>query len=1060
MYNFRMLFATLAALALLPAAGFAQNGVISGRVTAAEDGGPLSGAQLSVEGTVRRAVTNQQGRYEITGVPAGAHVVDVSLLGRASGNRSVTVVAGQTVTADFALQQTALELEGLVANAVTGRSERKRELGTNTASISVAEIPKGPITKVADVLTGRTAGVNLQGVSGTTGTSQKLRIRGANSLSLSNEPLIYVDGVLFSNSKGLSVGVGGQDASRLNDLNAEDIEDIEILKGPAASALYGTSAANGVVLISTKRGRAGSTVYRAYAEGGVLGQTTDFPANFLTVQVNDPNADLFTDAGRLNNGTTAAERAARTGPISACTNVEAGTISSTTGQPLCRQDRTVSFNPLEDDRISPFDTGDRTKFGVSASGGSEAVTFFLSADKEDETGVIDFNTLDKANLRANLNANLNDKLSVQLTSGYVNSDVAFNANDNNIFSPLINGLLGLPVFLDPALDAAANPRGRPSFGFGFNISDIEEIITFQEVDRFTVGVNTNYRPLSWLSGNVNLGLDYFSRTDSRTIQPGRLPIAATFTPGQRFALNADNYVYTGNTSGVAVFDLSSRLVSTSTAGASYNRELFESVSCFGVGVVEGTRSCSATASQFSVGEGFSEVITLGGFLQQQFALNDRLFVSGSIRGDDNSAFGTDLGFIYYPGASVSWVVSDEPFFPQINFLSNLRVRTALGTSGLRPNFRDAVTLFGPVSVATGGSDVSGVTLSATGNPDLEPERTTEYELGLDAGLFGDRVSAEFTYFNKQSRDALISRRLAPSFGLTPSVFDNLGEVRNSGTELGLNARVIDADKFRLNMRLSATTLDNEIEELGRGVEPIIFNRSTQRHQEGFPTGAFFARPFTFNDANNDGRLSIAEVSFDTTRFTVVQRTDLEGNLITDTIPEVFVGRALPSNTQALAADLTLFKYITLSSLFERRAGMRQVNDTESFRCAVGFGRRGSTGQSGCSAVFDPDASLEDQARFIADRFLGTPIGYIEDAEFVKWREASIALGIPPTISRHAPVLEGATLTLAGRNLATWTDYTGLDPEINESGGSSNFTQGEFNTQPPVRYFTARLDLTF
>ncbi len=1050
MSKLRWLLPTALMLALVPAMAAAQEtGVVSGRVLSAEDGSPLSGAQVEVQGTVRRAVTNQQGRYEITGVPVGRQAINVSLIGRAAGNRTVTVAAGGTVTADFTLAASALQLEGIVVNAVTGRVEKKRELGTNTASIQVAEIAKGPITKFADVLTGRTAGVNLQGVSGTTGTSQKLRIRGANSLSLSNEPLIYVDGVLFSNSKGLSVGVGGQDVSRLNDLNSEDIDNVEVLKGPAASALYGTAAANGVVLITTKRGRAGSTVYRVYAEGGRLEQKTSFPANFFTAQVNEPNADLFTAAGRVNRPA-----------VTPCSNVEVATISSTTGQPLCRQDRTISFNPLEDSRISPFDTGDRTKFGFSASGGSEAVTFFLSGDKENETGVIDFNTLDKINLRANLTANLNDKWNAQVTTGYVNSDVALNANDNNIFSPLINGLLGLPLFLDPAIDAAERPRGRPSFGFGFNIDDIREIITFQEVDRFTLGLNTNYRPLTWLSANANVGLDYFSRTDSRTLQPGRLPIAATFTPGQRFALNADNYTYTANTSGVATFELSPSIISTSTLGASYNRELFESVSCFGVGIVEGTRSCSATSSQFSVDEGFSEVITVGGFFQQQFAFRDRIFLAGSLRGDNNSAFGSDFGFIYYPGASLSWVVSEEPFFPTSGFLSNLRVRTALGSSGLRPNFRNAVTLFGPVSVTTDAGDVSGVTLSATGNPDLEPERTTEFETGLDAGLFNDRVSVEFTYFNKRSQDALISRRLPPSFGLTGSVFDNLGQIRNWGTELGLDARVIEADRVRFNMRLSATILDNEIEELGRGVEPIVFNRGTQRHQEGFPPGAFFARPFTFNDANNDGKLSIDEVSFDATRFTVVRRTDLQGNVITDTIPEVFVGRSLPTNTQAITANLTLFKYLTLTSLFERRAGMQQVNDTESFRCAIGFGRRNSSGQGGCNALFNPDASLDEQARFIADRFLGTPAGYIEDADFVKWREASVALGIPPTISRRLPVLEGATLTFAGRNLRTWTDYTGLDPEINESGGSSNFTQGEFNTQPPVRYFTARLDLTF
>ncbi|CAN5903432.1 TonB-dependent receptor [soil metagenome] len=1052
MSNLRWLFATALLLTGLPAAAYAQGGTITGQVVNQDTQAPLSGVQVFVTGTNRGTLTNQEGRFLIPNVPAGQQVVRASLIGFAQGEQRVNVTAGETATVSFSLRTSAVELGGVVVSAVTGQAQRKRELGTNTASINATDLEMAPITKMADVLTGRAAGVTLQGVAGTTGTAQRIRIRGANSISLSNEPLIYVDGVQVSNSTSTGsvggsggIGVGGQDVSRLNDLNPEDIQNIEVLKGPAASALYGTAAANGVLLITTKKGRAGTPRWRAYVEGGQLKDVNEYPDVFLSYQVNDPTRPAFTDFGRLNTGGTSPA-------YRACPNVDAA-------RGLCRQDEVISLDAVRTAPYNPFQTGNRQKYGLSVSGGGDAVTYYLSGDMEDEQGVFSTNRLDKMSLRANMNAKVLSNLDVQVTSGYIKSDLALNSNDNSIFSSIINAMLATPIVpTEEMLAAPTNTVGnRPGTGFGYFPEDLEKIVVFQDVDRYILGSTASYRPLSWLSANANVGLDFFTRWDQRTVQPGELPIAATWTPGQRWAIRSNLYNWTANSSAVATTEPMEDIVSTSTLGVSYNRSLDRNTECFGVGIVVGTNSCSAASSLFSVGEGFAETITVGGFFQQQFGWRDRVFLAGSIRGDNNSAFGQDFGFIYYPGASLSWVVTEEPFFPQTSVLSNLRLRTSYGTSGQRPNFRDAVTLLEPVSVARSGSDVSAVQLSRTGNPDLKPERTTEYEVGFDAGFLQDRLSFDFTYFNKESRDALVARRLAPSFGLTTSQWQNLGSIRNWGTELGVNARVFELPRAALNMRLSASTLDNQIEELGAGVEPIIFNRGNQRHQEGFPTGGFFGQPYTYTDADGNGLLSPSEVRMDTTQFTVIRRTRLDGTEFMDTIPEVFLGRALPTNTQSLSADLTLFRYITLSTLFERRAGMYTLNDTERFRCATGFNR---VNRGNCPAVSDPNASLDDQARFIAARFLGTTSGYVEKADFIKWREFSVTLGAPEQLSRNLRALQGASLTLSGRNLATWTDYTGVDPEINETGGSSNFTQGEFNTQPPVRYMTIRLNFTF
>ena len=1055
MSRLRKLRAWCLTLALIPSGALAQQtGSVNGTVIDQERQRPLPGVQIFIAGTNRGALTNMQGRYVIPNVPPGPQTVRAQLIGYSQGEQTVTVLPDGSVSADFSLDPSAVELDAVVVNAVTGQAERKRELGTNTANINVDQIERAPITKLADVLTGRAAGVNLQGVAGTTGTSQRIRIRGANSLSLDNDPLIYVDGVQFSNNKG-GIGVGGQDFSRLNDLNPEDIAEVEVLKGPAAAALYGTAAANGVILITTKRGRSGAPQWRAYAEVGTLEDRSDYPANFLAYQIEDESQPLFTDEGVFN-----------TDAYAACTNVEAATTDEETGQPVCVQDAFVSFSPLENSRLSPFSTGERQKYGLSVSGGSDQITYFLSVDTEDETGVIDYNTLTKLNLRANLGARITEKLDVQVTSGYVNSDLALNQNDNSIFSPILNGLAGLPVLLPPEVDERSVAGQRPSFGFGYNLEDLRNLVTFQEVDRFTVGLNTTYRPLAWLAANANVGMDYFNRHDFETLQPARLPIGGEYDIGYRNSIRNNSYLYTGTGSATATFNLMPELVSTSTVGAQYQRDLFENTSCSGAGIVEGTRSCGAASSLFEVDEDFSEIITIGGFGRQQFAYKDRIFFAASVRGDDNSTFGREFGFIYYPSVQLSWVMSEEPWFPRTSAVSNLRLRTAYGESGLRPDFREAVTLFAPVAVRAGGEELSAVTLSRVGDPELEPEKTREYELGFDAGLFDERLSAEFTYYNKKSRDALIERDLAPSFGLTGddtdlgSLFTNLGSIRNSGIELGLDARVINTSRAALNLRLAATTLANEITELGAGVAPIPINGGVQRFQEGYSAGGFFQAPYTYRDENGDGLLSVDEVQIDSTRFLVVPGE--EGGR--DTLNVAYLGPTLPTSTQSLSADLTLFSWVTISALFERRAGNKQWNFTESFRCGRGYALR-DLAQAGCEAIAGPNVSLDDQAAFIAKRFYGTETGYIEDADFIKWREMSVTLGVPPVLASRFRALEGASLTLSGRNLYTWTGYSGLDPEINETGGSSTatgggFLQNEFNTQPPVRYLTARLNLTF
>lgn len=1038
--------ATAFAILLLPAALAAQaGGTVAGQVLDAASQAPVEGVQVMIVGTQRGTTTNAQGRYSIAGVPAGVQQVRARRVGYGASTQAVTVVGGQTSTVNFTLTQAATQLQEVVVNAVTGQAQRREEIGTNTGNISVADLPKGPINNMAEVLQGRVAGVNLQSAAGSVGSSQRIRIRGANSLSLSNEPLLYVDGVLVSNGKG-GISLGGQDYSRLNDINPEEIENIEILKGPAASAIYGSAAANGVVLISTKRGRSGAAKWGAYVEGSQSKDENTYPLNYAALQVFTPGQPFYDipNGGILRTRQIFGARA----PYNICPNYQAAAGS-------CTQDTVLSFNQFRDPRTSPYQTGTRAKFGVNVSGGSDALTYYVSADKERADGVLRPNSLDQTSLRANMNARIGEKANLSVSTAYVNALTNRISNDNSVFSPLINAFLGPAQYL-PGMesDTVSSPGQRVGSYFGYNTADQRKVQADQTVDRVILGANANYTPLSWLRLNGNTGLDFYGRYDARTINPAdRLPLALSYRLGNHYANRSLSHLWTANGSATGTFSILDNLVSNTTAGASFQRNLFEGNDCYGIGIPAGTKSCSATTSQFAVSETHTDERTVGFFAREELAFADRLFLAGSIRADNNSGLSRDIsGLSYFPSVNASWVVSREPFFPALDWVNQLRLRAAYGKAGQRPGFGDAETFFVSAVTQVAGQESPALVLSRTGNPALKVETTTEVEGGFDVGLFNDRVTAEYTLYNRRSVNALISRNLAPSAGLTGSVFQNLGSIKNWGNEFGLNVLAVDRSNVRFNAHLTATTLQNRIENLGEGIAPIQFNRGAQAHRQDFPTGAFFALPVKYKDADGNGLLSRAEVSVDSSKFLVV-RNATTGKM--DTLSTSYVGPVLPTNTQGISGELTLFNTITISTLFERRGGNRQLNYTEYFRCR----QQGGTAYfSQCSALSNPNATLQEQAAYLGAQFLGaTPYGYIEDASFVKWRELSVRLQLPQRWASASRLLSGAAISLSGRNLATWTKYTGLDPEINESGGGSNFTQGEFNTQPPVRTFSVRFD---
>jgi TonB-linked SusC/RagA family outer membrane protein len=983
----------LAAFSAAEAQEPGATGTITGRVTDRATGQPVPDAQLSIVGTTRGARTNETGAYRITAVPPGLARVRVLRIGFESVTDSVTVPAGGTATLDFPLAVAATRLDQIVVTA-TGESLRRRETGSAASAIAVDSVDKTATADLTDLLSSRASSVVVTQTSGTTGGGSRIRIRGSNSVSLSNEPLILIDGVrATADVLGSSLDIGGQNPSRLDDLNPEDIESMEVIKGPAGVALYGTAAANGVIQIRTKRGQSGRTKWTSYAEGGTVREVTDFPANYAQVGIRP--------SGNRTTGCTLDQQS--------------------DGLCTATPDSLLSFNPLE--QASPFVNGSRQAYGLSVAGGGNVATYYVSGDYDREQGVYPNNAARRTSLRANISGKLRDDLDLTVNSGYVQSRLQLPQNDNNDLGPLGNGLLGFAV----------DNSTHGYLGFGPDISNA--IITRQDGDRFTGSLNANWRPLSWLSTVGVVGLDYLSRDDNQILPPNLIEAPDRRSLGSRTSNPYSLWTYTANGSATATYGLTSALKSTSTAGLQYTKELIKGTQAFGRGLAAGTGSLSGTTSDFAVFEQNSNIVTVGAFAQEQLAWGDRLFLTGALRGDDNSTFGQDFKFVYYPSVNLSWVVNEEGFFPQNRWVNTLRLRTAYGQSGQRPGFRNALTFYNAVGVRRGESDVGGVAIGDTvGNAVLKPERSAEYELGADAGFFGGRLGVDLTYYNKDTRDALILRLLPPSAGAL-SRFENLGRVTNKGFEATVNATLLDLRAAKWDATITGATNSNRLVTLGEGVDTIFFGlgandgNSVQRFVEGKPMGGYWQRPLLgYSDANDDGIIQPDEVQLGES--------------------SVYLGNPIPKTEVSINTGVTFFQYFRVSGVLNHRGGFSVYNSTQQFRCAV---------IARCREAYDPTAPLPQQAARIAS-LVGSDAGYIEDGSFWKLRELAFTLSAPQQLADRLRT-SGLSLTVAGRNLATWSDYTGFDPEVNFNG-TSNFSTADFLTQPPVRYWTARINASW
>jgi TonB-linked SusC/RagA family outer membrane protein len=993
----------------------AQTGTITGKITAADSPTPLEAARVQVVGTPLMVLSNRDGVYNLRGVTPGQVSVRVTALGYASVIKEVTVTAGGSASLDFTLTQAPYTLDEITTTA-TGDT-RKAELGNSINTIQVTQLAEqAPVKDLADVLKARAPGVQVFSSTGTIGGGQRIRIRGSNSVSLSNEPLYIVDGVRIDNRQGagiqgsLAFGVGGQAPSPINDINPDEIADIQILKGPSASAIYGTQGANGVILITTRRGVAGRARWSLWSEQGMSQDKNPYPDNYYA-------ADAAGDQ---------------------CTLVDVAAGS-------CTQVALDRFNPLRNPVTSPIDNGRRQQYGASVSGGSDLVQYFFSGEREDERGVyvmpdseqarilaesgraslrqdeLNPNNIDKVNLRSNISAVLSPKANVQVNLGYVTSSLRLPQNDNNVLGNASSALNGD----GRGLSAPGGP-----WGF-FTPGDNFQLLTKQTVQRFTTGATANYSPLNWLTSRAVVGMDLTNRVDQAFNFFGEGPNFGNTRKGAAAEARRTIAVYTIDANATANFNLRSNLTSKTTAGINYVQNNFRGTNATGSQLPPGAQTVTAGAIQ-TAAETNQLIKTAGGFVQQTFGFNDRLFLTGAVRVDRNSATGTLAQTIAYPKASLSYLISEEPFFPKGSFLNSLRIRASYGHAGEQPAGSQALESYAATAGALAGSVQPAVVINNLGDPNLKPERSVEYEGGFDANFANSRVALELTYYHKQTRDALIFVPTPPSAGLPTGQFRNLGKVQNEGIEYLINGQVLTGRDLTWDLTLSGSFTRNRLLDLG-GQPPINANGTDQQHREGYPLGGYWGRTYTYSDANGDGIISPSEIT--------------PGDSLS------YIGPSQPTRELAISSQIGLFKgKVQIATQFDYRGGAYLYNLTEAFRCQA---------IANCAGINDPSSSLQDQAAAVAFSQLGsrnTNYGFKEHSDYMKWRELSVTYNAPKSWA-NAFRADRVSLTLSGRNLATWTKYRGIDPEVNGQG-ENNFAQRDFLSIPSLRSFNVRLNIGF
>jgi TonB-dependent starch-binding outer membrane protein SusC len=1003
-------FGALALLLVTATAAYAQTREITGRITSAATGAPIADVSVGVIGMPVGARTNANGEFRLTRVPAG----DVQVATRALGykRQQVRVPATQT-SADFKLDRDVLQLEGVTITGAATAVE-KRNATSAVASVNSEELNRVPAVSFENALQGKALGAFVNMNNGAPGGGGQIQVRGASSLLGKIDPLIVVDGVIISNDVRRnfqaiitgSLNAGEENATnRLADINPAEIENVEVLKGSVASAIYGSQATNGVVVITTKHGRSGAPRISLSQRLGVYSLLKNLGTRHFTDSTMALGASVIA-------GNAAGEAAVRK---------------------VCRP--TCPYHDYIGDFYGRKDPSFETN--LSLSGGVENTKYFVSASNRQDAGIAMNTGARLQSMRLNVDQTLGTRITLNVGGNLVRGfrQRGISNNDNTNSSPMY-AFPYTPALIDlKTQDAQGNYPTNPFVydpAYGSNPWQTFALLKNNE-DEYRLMTNGRISWAAWsnvtndVSFNVMAGADRSSQ-ESYQLAPRSLQFELPGTqngtyPGAVIQGNGDALFHNASLNGVWKYNPENRwFTSTVSAGLQDEARAHNDYNLILQGLIPGV--ASATGATRTQTTNSRDLIKNQSYYVQEelLALDEKLLLSAAVRGEKSSVFGDREKLFTFPRYGASYRLSNP-----IPFVSEFKIRGTVGSAGNQPNYGERyITL---TNFAQENGQVGLTVSAASGNPKIKPERMTESEAGFDVSGLSDRVHLEATWFKRDISDLLLRPQLAQSTGVTQVVV-NGGKMQTTGSEIGLTLVPYTARDINWTSRSTFQSTRSLIKEFNPGVLPFALGA-----QGGFGTAY--------------GRL----------KFTPGQSTSaIHGRAIRadKTIAiDTVLADANPKFQMAFTNDVTWGNW-SLGTLLDWRSG----GAVSSLQLNL-FDEGNNT--------WDYDKPSPDPAvgKTLGDwRYNAWGNGkntsvYLQDGSFVKLREVTVAYEVPRNYLARLGNLGVSTarLSLSGRNLHLWTGYNGYDPEVNNGGNVvARFVDlGQF---PPSKSFFFTVDLGF
>ena len=970
-----------------------QNYTIKGVIADSRTNLTIPGATVKINNTNAGAVTGSNGAYEInTQLKPGKYQLTFSFIGYTPLVKELVLSDRSSVTADAKIAEDYLRLNEVVVTGNAVGTSRKT-LGNAISTVSAGDIANSSATSIDQALAGKISGAQITQNSGNPAGGISVRLRGTSTVAGSGDPLYIVDGVIVNNSSAELVDLGGYSQNRLVDINPNDIDRMEIIKGAAAAAIYGSRASNGVVQIFTKKGKVGKTQFNFSSQ--------------LKVSDLRKKMDVNMYPFRFNNTT----------------------VTDLSQTAVTRYD-------YQDDI---FRTAIGTENNLSVSGGTENTQYYVSGNFLDNQGIVGGTDFRRAGLRVKLDQKLNNWLKMSVGTNYIlsTSQEVPNGGINEAYGAL-TGFIFANNYISPYPDPVTGVYPSLSTAIA-RTNPLEAINRFdfqQRTSRFIGDFQLMANPVKGLNINYVLGYD-----NSTQIATGYIPVGNT-TPSYNtgYSRRGDRTSYMVNNDlnisyQTHVYDW---LESTSgIGGTAQSEKVYQTgITATLLGPIGQTiNNGVAVPTEYR-----SDVNIMGAFAQQTFGILNKFYITGAARYDVSSVFGEKFRGQFYPKVSGSYVVSNEKFWADSkisNIISSFKIRSSYGQAGnlTAIGAYDKATSYVPVNIG-GLPSVSSPTL--LGNPDIKPERQTEFEVGTDMSFLKDRISFEFSYYKKDVKDLILQASLAPTEGFL-SQFLNVGTMTNKGIELMVRGVPILKDNLRWNVTATYSRNRNQINNIPGGVLLFAGGFSQVAAVNGEPLGAFYS---TYFARNPDGSLLLTPAGLPQTEK--VGRT-AAGQTTGATLKKV-IGDPNPDWIGSLINEVNVGKHWAFRVQFDASIGAdvfnftKRVGDRDIYGGLIGYEKelKGEVPKGTSAAEF----SIFEN--------------WIEDGSFVKLREASVSYEFKPKFLKTGNM----RFSVSGRNLLSIDNYSGYDPEVNAAGQSSAVRGFDFVEVPIPRMVVAGFNITF